>query len=90
MQVAAGHARWRAAGLSPSLDAQGRLQLTGYFNNRPDLLALLAAIGIPPTVLTANELLLNPALNEQVKQRLAAGETSIEVPANQALTTGEF
>lgn len=88
VQVAAG--RLDGARLIPTLDAEGALQLTGYFNNRPDLLALLVAVGVPDTVLTANELLLNPVLNERVKQRLAAGETAIRVPASEALTTGEF
>ncbi len=88
VQVAAG--RLDGTRLIPTLDAEGGLQLTGYFNNRPDLLALLAAVGVPDTVLTANELLLNPVLNERVKQRLAAGETAIRVPASEALATGEF
>jgi len=51
---------------------------------------LLGAIGIPDTVLTANELLLNPVLNGKVAQRLAAGENDIRVPASEALATGEF
>jgi hypothetical protein len=76
--------------LVPTLDGDGFLRLTGYFNNRPDLLALLGAIGIPDTVLTANELLLNPVLNEKVAKRLAAGENDIRVPASEALATGEF
>jgi hypothetical protein len=73
----------------PTPDGDG-LRLTQYFNNRPDLLALLGAIGIPDTVLTANELLLNPVLNGKVAQRLAAGENDIRVPASEALATGEF
>jgi alkylhydroperoxidase family enzyme len=88
VQIAAG--RLEGARLAPTLDGDGFLQITGYFNNRPDLLALLRGIGIPDTVLTANELLLNPALNEKVTQRLAAGETDIRVPASEALATGEF
>jgi hypothetical protein len=87
VQIAAG--RMDDGRLAPALDG-GFLQITGYFNNRPDLLALLRAIGVPDTVLTANELLLNPALNEKVKQRLAAGEADIRVPASEALATGEF
>ena len=74
----------------PELDGQGRLQLTGYFSNRPAFLALLRVIGIPEQVLTANELLLNRELNEKVKARFAAGETEIRISAAEAFRTGEF
>jgi alkylhydroperoxidase family enzyme len=88
VQIADG--RMDGGRLVPTLDGDGFLRLTGYFNNRPDLLALLGAIGIPDTVLTANELLLNPVLNEKVAKRLAAGENDIRVPASEAVATGEF
>jgi hypothetical protein len=74
----------------PELDGQGRLQLTGYFSNRPAFLTLLRVIGIPEQVLTANELLLNPEINAKVKARLAAGEREIRISAAEALGTGEF
>ncbi|MEN8803331.1 MAG: hypothetical protein ABF297_15285, partial [Thiogranum sp.] len=75
---------------TPALNEQGRLQLTGYYTNRPDILVLLGAIGIPEEVLTANELLLNPRLNENVKARIAAGQSGIQIPMDAALETGEF
>jgi alkylhydroperoxidase family enzyme len=77
-------------GLVPTLDDRGRLQLTGYFNTRPGILETLDFLGLPPEVLTANELLLNPDLNGRVRARLAAGETAIHVPASEAQETGEF
>ncbi len=76
--------------LTPSLNEQGRLRLTGYYSNRPGILVLLRAIGIPDAVLTANELLLNPRLNEKVKARIAGGESEIRIPVAEALETGEF
>ncbi len=89
VQIAAGTLNLDGS-LVPELDQQGRLQLTGYFSNRPGILVLLGAIGIPEEVLTANELLLNPQLNEKVKARLTAGERQIRIPAAEALRTGEF
>jgi hypothetical protein len=77
-------------GLVPELDGQGRLQLTGYFNNRPSIVQTLQAIGTPPEVLTANELMLNPRLNDKVRGRLAAGEKGIQVATTEAAQTGEF
>ena len=77
-------------GLTPALDDQGRLQLTGYYSNRPGILMLLRAVGIPDAVLTANELLVNPRLNEKVKARIAGGESDIRIPVAEALETGEF
>jgi alkylhydroperoxidase family enzyme len=76
--------------MTPELDEQGRLQLTGYYSNRPGILVLLRAIGIPDAVLTANELLLNPQLNERVKARIAGGESDIRIPIAEALETAEF
>jgi alkylhydroperoxidase family enzyme len=75
---------------TPALNEQGRLQLTGYYTNRPDILVLLGAIGIPGEVLTANELLLNPRLNEKVKAQIAAGQSEIRISVDEALETGEF
>jgi alkylhydroperoxidase family enzyme len=76
--------------LVPALDEQGHLQLTGYYSNRPGILVLLGAIGIPEEVLTANELLLNPQLNEKVTARIADGESGIQISTTEALQTGEF
>jgi len=89
VQIAAGTVNPDGS-LVPQLDQRGRLQLTGYFSNRPAFLALLRVIGIPEQVLTANELLLNPEHNEKVKARLAAGEREIRISAAEALRTGEF
>jgi alkylhydroperoxidase family enzyme len=75
---------------TPALNEQGRLQITGYYTNRPDILGLLGIIGIPAEVLTANELLLNPQLNGKVKARIAAGQREIQIPVSEALETGEF
>jgi hypothetical protein len=76
--------------IAPELDANGRLQLTGYFNNRAGIIPTLRALGVPETVLTANELLLNPKLNERVVARLGGGDKQISVNAGEALETGEF
>lgn len=75
---------------TPALNEQGRLQLTGYYTNRPDFLVLLRIIGITDDVLTANELLLNPRLNDKVKAQIAAGQSEIQIPADEAMETGEF
>jgi hypothetical protein len=88
VQIAEG--RMEANGLVPQLDASGVLRTTGYFSNRPDLLDLLRTLGIPGSVLTANELLVNPVLNEEVRRRLAAGEDPVQVSAREALASGEF
>jgi hypothetical protein len=77
-------------GLVPELDRNGRLQLTGYFNNRPGIIETLNLLGVPPEVLTANELLLNPGVATKVRSRLAAGETAIRVTAAESQASGEF
>jgi alkylhydroperoxidase family enzyme len=89
VQIAAG--RSDPDGFVPTLDARGHLQLTGYFNNRPGILELLAALGVPETVLTANELLLNPEAAADVRRRLDAGEQGVvSLDARQAGATAEF
>ena len=89
VQIAAG-TMGADGNLLPELDERGGLQLTGYYSNRPGILTLLRVIGIPDAVLTANELLLNPQLNEKVKSRIADGESRIVIPTSEALKTGEF
>ena len=66
VQIAAGEVT--PEGQVPDLD-EGRLQLTRYYTNRPDLLELLGALGVPAEVFTANELLHNPKLTDAVVQR---------------------
>jgi hypothetical protein len=62
----------------------------GYYTTRPGIIETLQAIQVPPAALTANELLLNPTVNERVTQRLTAGENKIRISAKEALATGEF
>lgn len=88
IQIATG--RMEGNRLIPDLDPSGALRVTGYFSNRPDLLVLLRAIGVPDEVLTANELLVNPVLNARVRERLSSGEASVRVSAREALASGEF
>jgi hypothetical protein len=76
--------------LRPALDADGFLQPTGYFNNRPGIVEVLAAIGVPSQVLTVNEMLLNPRVTDAVRARLEAGDASVHVGTADALATGEF
>ncbi len=74
----------------PTLDSQGQVQFTGYYNNRPGLLQILSAIGVSTRAQTVNELMVNPRLNEEIHARLAAGEQNIRISAAQAIQTGEF
>lgn len=74
----------------PSLDKHGQVRFTGYFNNRPGLLEILKQIGISESVLTANELLLNPIISKKVQERLERGEQSIRIPSSVSYRTAEF
>jgi alkylhydroperoxidase family enzyme len=74
----------------PSLDKHGQVRFTGYFNNRPGLLEILKQIGISESVLTANELLLNPIISKKVQKRLERGEQSIRIPSSVSYRTAEF
>lgn len=74
----------------PSLDKHGQVRFTGYFNNRPGLLEILKQIGISESVLTANELLLNPIISKKVQERLERGEQYIRIPSSVSYRTAEF
>jgi hypothetical protein len=76
--------------IKPKLNEKGEVTSTGYFNTRPGLLQFLSAIGVSKRALTLNELMVNPKLNETVKQKLADGETDIRIPATQSTESGEF
>lgn len=78
------------AGFKPKLDADGHVEFTGYFNNRPAMHDVLRFIGISDRVLTLNELLLNPALCGALAKRVTKGEKGITVSAEDAAETGEF
>ena len=74
----------------PELDPQGRLQFTGYFNNRPGLHEVYGFIGISDAALTVNELMVNPLLNEQIMNRLKKGRGENHFTGTRAAQTGEF
>jgi len=76
--------------IKPSLNAQGEIVPTGFFNTRPGLLQILPAIGVSARALTNNELLLNPILNTEVKKQLVSGNTQIRIAAGTAAETAEF
>jgi alkylhydroperoxidase family enzyme len=77
-------------GIVPELDRDGQVQPTGYFNNRPGFHALMRWTGVDETVMTINELFVNPKLNDEVMRRLQAGQASISISGEQAAKTGEF
>jgi hypothetical protein len=79
-----------SGGIVPASDDDGQVIFTGYFNNRPGMHQVLRAIGISDAVLTLNELLVNPALCEEAKSRIAKGEKNIRITAEEAAKTGEF
>jgi len=74
----------------PKLDKHGQVRFTGYFNNRPGLLEIQKQIGISESVLTANELLLNPIISKKVQERLDRGVKSIHIPSSVTYKTAEF
>jgi hypothetical protein len=74
----------------PKLDKHGQVRFTGFFNKRLGLLEILREIGISKTVLTANELLLNPIISKKVQERLGRGAKSIHIPSSVSYKTAEF
>lgn len=76
--------------IAPELDADGHVRFTGYFNNRPAIHDVLRAVGVDPAVLTLNELLLNPKLCEEVKNRLRREKEPFEISGEKAAESGEF
>jgi alkylhydroperoxidase family enzyme len=74
----------------PKLDKHGQVRFTGYFNKRAGLLEILKEIGISESVLTANELLLNPIISKKVQERLDRGAKSIHIPTSASYKTAEF
>jgi alkylhydroperoxidase family enzyme len=77
-------------GTLPDLAKNGTVQLTGVYNDRPSLFQIYGALGIGKAALTANELRLNPKLNEVIKKDLSAGEQTIKKTAAEAVATAEF
>jgi hypothetical protein len=71
-------------------DTQGHVQPTGFFNNRPALHPLLRMLGINDAVLTLNELLVNPQVNQTVHRLLADRQQEIRISAEEAAGTAEF
>jgi alkylhydroperoxidase family enzyme len=90
VQVLQGQMDPQTGGIKPTLNAQGEVILTNYFNNRGGLLGILDALGVSKRALTVNELLLNPRLNAIVKQQLVAGPRPVVIAGSQAAETGEF
>jgi alkylhydroperoxidase family enzyme len=76
--------------VKPTLDKDGFVQFTGYFNNRPGLHDVLRFVGLDDAVLTVNELMANPKLAAGVAERLEEGETDIAVDAKEAAKTAEL
>ena len=74
----------------PKLDKHGQVRFTGYFNKRAGLLDILKEIGISESVLTANELLLNPIISKKVQEQLGRGAKSIHIPSSMSYKTAEF
>lgn len=74
----------------PKLDRHRQVRFTGYFNKRPGLLEMLKEIDISESVLTANELLLNPIISKKVQERLERGAKSIHIPSGASYKTAEF
>ena len=79
----------KAGGITPKFDKGGKVIPAGYFNNRMGLFNILSAIGTSSRVLTFNELLLNPKLNELILQQVER-EEQYHKTAKEAVQTGEF
>lgn len=77
-------------GTIPDLGADGAVQLTGVYNDRPSLFQIYRSLGIGGAALTANELRLNPKLNDAIKADLAAGAQKVRKTAAEAEATAEF
>jgi hypothetical protein len=91
VQVIKGAMNPNTGGIKPETNSDGEAILTGYFNNRPSLFQFMGNIvGVTDKAFTMNELLANPALNREVRQRLEAGETGFRVSSEDAAKTGEF
>ena len=90
VQIVEGVIDQKTGGITPKLDKGGNVIPTGYFNNRMGLFNILSAIGTSSRVLTFNELLLNPKLNELILQELSKGKSNIHKTAKEAVQTGEF
>jgi hypothetical protein len=78
-------------GLKPALTAKGEITPTGYFNTRPGLVDFMAnVVGVTDKAFTANELMANPRLNDEVKRRLSVGERNLRISSSEAAKTAEF
>lgn len=69
---------------------QGGIEPTGYYQSRPAFHDIVRSLGVSDAVRTVTELLLNPDLNQRVKERLAAGEIDVRIAGKEAAKTGEF
>ena len=79
--------------IEPAVGANGSLELrlTGAMNNRPGLFDALRFSNVPGTVLTYNELLANPAINERVRDLLGRDPTGqVRIDGRTASSTSEF
>jgi hypothetical protein len=90
VQVIEGTLDSSTGGTKPKLNDGGEAVLTGYYNDRPGIFELGAKAGVTAKAFTMNELLANPGLNTQVRQRLDAGETDFHVSSSDAEKTSEF
>ncbi len=91
VQVIQGAMDPSTGGIKPDTNSAGEAIVTGYFNNRPSLFQFMGNIvGVTEKAFTMNELLANPALNQEVRKRLDAGETGFRVSSADAEKTGEF
>jgi hypothetical protein len=77
-------------GIIPDLDSSGQVKLTGYFNNRPSFFDILQQVGVQDSILTLNELMVNPKLNEGVQKRLAKEKEVVSISQDISSKTGEF
>lgn len=62
----------------------------GFMTDRPGLFDVYGFLGISAAAQTANELRLNPIVNEKVRARLAAGDEKIAVDRAESDASGEF
>lgn len=79
--------------LEPNVGPDGTIVLksTGAMNSRPGLFNVLHFMQIPDSVLTYNELMLNPAVNGSVRARLGVDpKANITVSSKIASMTAEF
>jgi hypothetical protein len=90
VQTIEGQLNPNTGGIKPGLNSAGEAIHTGHFNTRPGLLDMLSYIGVGKAALTMNELMVNPGLNENIKQQLKDGKAPIRVTAHEAMKTAEF